>query len=239
MIEIGRAYLNFEYHWRSQKEFEAVASRAFDIAEEGAREFLAAFGAVDVHVTLAEGSGRLTARFLKVGKVAVASVVIYGGLRTGIDYVERDVRRAASYVIDRTTDYLELPPTAVRRARRDATLPRKIRNIVEQVERGELTSGDATRRITELIRGDEEPSAEDLAILRHEISKIPVRPHHRTDSLIALPSVQHSLQLPDDTREEDTPRKRLPRERPMPGRKVEVVREGPRREKRLKRRSDT
>jgi len=92
VIELGRAYLHFEYEWRSTEELEEVASRAFDFAEQAAREFLTDFGVVDAHVILLEGSGRLAVRFRKAGKVAVAALVACGGLRTGIDYAERDIR---------------------------------------------------------------------------------------------------------------------------------------------------
>jgi hypothetical protein len=236
VVELGRAYLHFDYVWISAEAMESSASRAFDIAEEAAGEFLRFFAPVDVEVVIVEGSGKLTAKFRSVGSKAIVGLVMYGGLRTAVDYAGKDIRRAASYVIEQFSEREALSPQAVRRARRDAVFPRKVRRVLEAVERGQLTADDGTKAILDLAEGAEGMPPEAIQQLREAIHSLPVRrlPSKRALPQVEIPSLLPTLIVePEELEGEAT---RVPPERPgPPPRRVVVVREPYTNEKRIRR----
>jgi hypothetical protein len=226
MIQIGVATVRFHYQRVDDQEFRQLGVSLFDVANSEATTLLSMQGA-QVVLELEEGTLRVRTRLLVTATGLAAFLSSYGSIRQGAEYLAKDVMRAASAIISRVTDRAGIPPQAVIRSRRSATLTWRLRHILGQLERGEVTADETTKRIVHLLDPDAEDAIPESLIARiaSEVGDVPrSAPDRRAfevQETMPLTVVEWYADEPGPATVLSTTRK----EHPLPGRRLRIYME--------------
>ena len=150
-----------------------LAHLAFPIAERAAQEFFASYGTERIaEVVVEEGSTKLKAR-IRTSAIAVVSLIAgYGTVRSGLDYMWRDGRSAATWMVDHIEPILPEHPGY---RRRHSPAPTRLKKLFDSVETGRLSVDEAMERAANILneyRETHETIQRVLAAIEHELNSI-------------------------------------------------------------------
>lgn len=238
MINLGVATVRFAYPRLADEELAQLALALFDVAEASAREFIR-IRDVQTVLELEEGSLKARSRYFGRAAAVAAFLVAYGEIREGADYISRDVLAAGKFVIEHLPEKAGVSKEEVISARRSPTLQRRIEGIMLDVEIGEITAEEGTRRLVKLLDPEDEGVLPPHLIgdLQHDLRRVQERSELRRpppraregggSSLeLELPGLAPAVPHPPGENPADRSRRR---EYPDPfrPRRIVVVREGP------------
>lgn len=151
---------------------------------------------IRVFVRVERGSTRT---WVSVGSVA-AALVFYGDIRQSLDYLIRDAKAVAGIVSVHVTGAIGLPPQPPAVSQRRLGVPGKLHRLFKEVERGELSADEGTRRSVELLYEQAGPTVtEEVPGLTERLStefrdasrarSVPLRRKHTDEGrLLPLPT---------------------------------------------------
>jgi hypothetical protein len=156
---VSESYLHFEPLRR--RDPSEVGGLVLPLVERAASMFFVEFrDAREAEVLIIEGSIRLKGLI----RVAAATLIGFGGIRSGIDYAIHDGKAAAAWINQQVQESLEIPNNAVIARRGQTPSPTQLRRLFESVRSGAMSPEEATDRACQvLIRdGENESTIRDL-----------------------------------------------------------------------------
>lgn len=165
VYEIGQAYIRFDINANEdfKKEFEKYLlnlGKKFS-TELYHREFLEG----NIHFLVEFEDGSLKSRLKIFGKLAIGALVMYGGVRTGVDYIIRDSQAITEHVAITLSNDPNVG-NQIRRVERRLGIPGKIKRLYNDInklqnDRDNLTEIEQTR-LVEKIQNNFESLLDEL-----------------------------------------------------------------------------
>jgi hypothetical protein len=186
MVQVGVVTVRMNYERLDEEHMAALALRLFTAAEDVVLTRLRHLEP-RVEVELEEGSLKVRTRILATAGLVGTFLSNYGSIRQGAESLASDVMSVSSAVVHKVTELAGVSPKDVLRSVRSATLTRRIRYVVDQVDNGKLSADSGAKRIIELLDPDKQGalSPELLTSIKAEIDTahaqvLPQFPHDPT-----------------------------------------------------------
>jgi hypothetical protein len=182
-----------------------VATAAFDLAEQSAREFLPV-GDLGVEAVVERGSVNVFVTVLVTVPALLTALADYGSAAEGFDRLKADIKAMKKYFVRELPQRAQLPEQAFETSRLTTTELTKIGRFIREVEIGALPPLEGAKKAcTELEFWDAPLDSKTKKQLEKSFSSIAPKPrdrHRRSDAERAAGRVpEEALQ----------PRRRLPR----------------------------
>lgn len=182
-----------------------VASSAFDLAEQAAREFLSVdeFG---VEAVVERGSIDVFVTVVLTAQTLLAALAAYGSAAEGLDRLKADIKAMRKYFVKELPDRANLPEEAFETSRLTMEELSKIDKFIKSVERGQLPPLEGAKQAcAELELLDAPLDTKTKRELEESFSAIAPKPDERQQRSEAAHGPA------DAPRELTAPRRRIPR----------------------------
>src|SRR5439155_23338005 len=139
---------------------------------------------ITISVRVEIGSSRVWITIKAIGK----ALIIYAGVRQGIDYLVQDPPKLARLIIPGISTTLKFPAERPEYHARRLGLPGQLRRLFWQVELGEISAEEATKRAVVLL--EKQGETDGVPTIEQRLAS---EFHNLQRSLSPTPDERHSL----------------------------------------------
>jgi len=133
--EIGQSYIRFDFE-PDEKFKIALKNYLLYRGKKYAKEIYNKEFVVDEFYFLVElDEGSLKSRLKIFGKLLIGSLLTYGGIRTGIDYVIQDSRQITEHIVQDLSNEPSISESTIGRVERRLGVPGKIKRLYKSIDR--------------------------------------------------------------------------------------------------------
>lgn len=157
IYELGQSYIRFNF--KASDEFKiALEKYLLYKGRVYTRDFFHKDLVFDeFYFAVETEDGSLKARLRFFGKIAIGSIVAFGGIRSGVDYLIQDSRRITNHIVRDLTNEPNINPNSIGRVERRLGVPGKLKRLYNDIEhlqnnRENLTEQEQTYLINRISR---------------------------------------------------------------------------------------
>lgn len=132
--ELGQSYIRFDF--KANEEFKiALEKYLLYKGKVYAKELYHKELVFDEFYFIVETEdGSLKSRLKIYGKIAIGTLIAYGGIRTGIDYLIQDTRRITNHIVEDISNEPNINPNSIGRVERRLGVPGKLKRLYDDIQ---------------------------------------------------------------------------------------------------------
>lgn len=132
--ELCQTYIRFDF--KADKEFKAALEKYLLYkGKKYAKEYFHKELVFDeFYFTVETEDGSLKSRLKIYGKIVLTAVIVYGGARTGIDYLIEDARNISEHIARDIANERNIDPNSIGRVERRLGVPGQLKRLYEEIE---------------------------------------------------------------------------------------------------------
>jgi hypothetical protein len=164
VYEIGQAYIRLDF--KATDEFkEAFEQFLLYKGKQYAKEYFKKEFLIDgFYFTVELEDGSLKSRLKIFGKIAIGSLIAYGGIRTGIDYVIKDAQTITEHIARDVANEPNIGNNRIGRVERRLGVPGKIKRLYNDIDKLRANRNNLTPNEQQEILDRIQRQFEDLVL---------------------------------------------------------------------------
>jgi hypothetical protein len=195
VYEIGQTYIRLDFN--ADDDFkEAFEKYLLYKGKHYAKEYFKKDLLVDyLYFTVELEDGSLISRLKIFGKIAIGSLIAYGGIRQGIDYVIKDARTVTEHIVLDVSNEPNIGNNRIIRVERRLGVPGKIKRLYRDIDKLRSDRNNLSENEQQEIINRIQRNYEDLVL---ELDQLEIQAIHQdlTQNQIPLPFREHDDNFP-------------------------------------------